>query len=153
MDATFSDMRKEVGYYMEDLTPHGKTIKQHNNRLRKVLDRLRAINMKVKISKCKFLYTKITLLGFVVNSQRISPDPSKVESVVKMPKPDTVKKMPSFLGMVNFYRRFVPRLAYIAKPLYEMTKLGKQSLWWNKEQIKAFEELICFVTSPNTWAL
>ena len=77
--------------------------------MRKVLDRLKVINMKVKVSKCKLLYTKKTLLGFVTYSQDISPNPSKVESVVKMPKTDTVKKMRSFLGMENFYRCFVPR--------------------------------------------
>jgi len=141
MDSTFSDMRSELAYYMDDLTPHGPTGMIHNKRLGKTLARLREINMKINTSKCRFLYTEITLLGFVINGNGIRPDSSKVESVLKMPKPNTVTKLRSFLGMINFYRKFMPKLAFVAKPLYQMAKLEKVSLWWNNEQTSAFDKL------------
>jgi len=87
----------------------GATGAIHNHRLEKTLARLRAINMKIKTSKCRFLYTEITLLGFVINGNGIRPDSSKVESVLKMPRPNTVTELRSFLGMINFYRKFMPK--------------------------------------------
>jgi len=81
MDNTFSDIRLELAYYMDDLTPHEATGAIHNHRLEKTLARIRAINTKIKTSKCRPLYTKITLLGFVINGNGIRPDSSKVESV------------------------------------------------------------------------
>jgi len=94
------------------------------------------------------IHRKITLLGFVINGNGIRPDSSKVESVLKIPRPNTVTKLRSFLGMINFYRKFMPKLAFVAKPLYQMSKLEKISLWWNKEQTSAFNKLKKMLSVP-----
>jgi len=84
--------------------------------------------MKIKTGKCRFLYTEITLLEFVINGNGIMPDSSKEESGLKMPRPNTVTKLRSFLGMINFYRKFMPKLAFVTKLLYQMSKLEIISL-------------------------
>jgi hypothetical protein len=64
-----------------------------------------------------------------------------VEVVVNMPNPNTVTKLRSFLGKINFYRKLIPKLAETAKPLYELLQTGKASLMWEDRQQAAFHEL------------
>jgi hypothetical protein len=102
---------------------------------------LRMAGLKLKISKCKFLYNRISLLGFLVNPEGIQPDPDKVDSIVSMPTPNTVSKLRSFLAMINFYRKFIPKLAETPKPLYELLETGKVSIIWEPRQQVAFKAL------------
>lgn len=139
MDRLFWDMRQEIANYLDDVTPHGKDVPQHNARLRKVLERLRAANLKVKISKCKFLYNVIRYLGFVVSKDGIAPDPKKVEGIQKMPQPQTLTQLRSFMGMVNFYKRFIEKLAFVAKPLHNLMSEERFRAAWNVEEVEAFD--------------
>jgi len=140
MDRIFADVRDKVAIYIDDITPHGIDGRTANENLAMVLQRLRNAKLKLKISKCKFLYSRIEILGFVIDQKGVSPDPQKVEAIVIMPPPKTVTQMRSFLGMVNFYRKFIPQLAFTAKPLYEMLETGKATAWSGR-QTQAFEEL------------
>ena len=140
MDKIFSDMRKSTANYMDDLTPHAKTITEHNAVLDEVFRRLREAGLKVKISKCSFLYDEIKYLGFIVNGQGIRPDPKKVDCIVRMPVPKTLKELRSFMGMVTYYKRFVPKLAFMAQPLFEMLAITKMSTWTEK-QTESFETI------------
>jgi hypothetical protein len=107
MDELFGHMRKKVAVYIDDITPHGKSGREANANLREVPKILRMAGLKLKISKCRFLYNKISLLGFIVTPEGIQPDPDKVDSIINMPTPNTVSKLRSFLGMINFYRKGV----------------------------------------------
>ena len=138
MDKLFSDMRYKIANYMDDLTPHAKTIPEHLEILTEVFSRLRAAGLKVKISKCSFMYNEIKYLGFVVDGEGVKPDPKKVECILKMPIPRSLKELRSFLGMVTFYKKFIPKLAYIAQPLFKLLSTSKINDW-TEEQTKSFE--------------
>jgi len=129
MDETFNDMKSEVGIYIDDITPHGKDIKQHNQRLKKILHRLREVHLKLMGPKCKFLLTEFRCLGYIVSGKGINIDPEKAKSISEMPAPKSLKQLRSFLGIINFYRKFIEKLAYKAAPLYDLTGAGKMSLW------------------------
>jgi len=92
MDRIFGDVKDKVAVYIDDLTPHDKTATEANSHLRETLQKLRMIGMKCHVMKCSFLYTKITLLGFVISAEGIAPDPKKVKAIVDMPIPNTVGK-------------------------------------------------------------
>ena len=141
MDKLFCDMRGKIANYMDDLTPHAPTAAEHNQILVEVFSRLRKAGLKVKISKCSFLYTKIKYLGFVVDGEGIRPDPAKIKVISDMPVPRTLKDLRSFLGMVTFYKKFIPRLAFIAQPLFKLLATSKLTAPWDREQTRAFEDI------------
>ncbi len=148
MDKLFADMRFKIANYIDDITPHAKTGKEHNEILREVFSRLRQANLKTKIAKCSFLYSEIKYLGFIVNGEGIRPDPAKLEPIRKMPIPKTLKDLRSFLGMVTFYKKFIPYLAFMAQPLFQLLKTSKLTAW-DKEQTEAFEGIKKALLSPE----
>jgi hypothetical protein len=124
----------------------------HNERLRKVLQKTREAKLKIKVGKCRFLYTEIQYLGFVINKEEIRPDPHKVDDIVNMPQPRTLTQLRSFMGMVNFYKKFIPKLAFIAKPLYDLIKTAQPAPPWGEAQTTAFDLIKTLISKATTLA-
>ena len=76
----------------------------------------------MKPSKCKLGQEKVSFLGYMASRCGISADPKKVEAVMKFPKPVDLKSLRAFLGLMSYYRRFIPGFSSIAQPLYALTK-------------------------------
>ncbi|KAM9332585.1 uncharacterized protein KZ484_017662 [Pholidichthys leucotaenia] len=93
------------------------------------------------MAKCQFGVSTIDFLGHRVTNDGAVPLPSKVTAVANFPRPLTVKSLQEFLGMVNFYHRFIPHAAQLMRPLYEALK-GKSprhTVEWSADREKAFE--------------
>ena len=104
--------------------------------------------MKLKPSKCHLCQQKAVFLGHVVSSEGIAMDPSKTEVIAKWPTPQNKKDVQWFLGLANYYRRFIRNFATIAKPLQRLTEKNAPFSWTISCQ-KAFDELrTCLVSSP-----
>jgi len=104
-------------------------VEEHLLRLRKLFDRLRIADLKLKPSKCSLLRAEVNFLGHVVSGQVVATDPSKIELVRDWPTPCDVKEVRSFLGLASYYRRFVPTFAEIAAPLHALTAKNRQFDW------------------------
>ena len=126
--------------YLDDVIVFGTTIDQTMDRMVEVLERLRTANLKLKPKKCLLFQTEVKYLGHVISSEGVKTDPDKVQAVLDWHPPRTVKQVRSFLGMVNYYSRFIPYLAQIADPLHLVTKKGGKFFWGN-DQEQAFEDL------------
>lgn len=133
--------------YLDDIVVYGKDLEQHERRLRKVLQALRRSNLKLNPDKCHFLRREIIYLGHKCSKQGVSPDPGRVECVKNIPPPKNVKQLQSFLGLVNYYRKFIPNAARIALPLTELLKKEIKFEWTNECQ-KAMEELKRAIINP-----
>ena len=107
---------KDAYVYLDDIIIFSNTIEEHLSKLNRVFDRLRQFNLKLKLSKCDFLKTKTTYLGYLITSDGVRPDPSKLEPIEKYPIPRSVDDVRSFLGFVGFYRQFIPNFATISRP-------------------------------------
>ena len=130
----------EVLVYIDDLIVFGRDWKEHMQRLQHVLDRLKGAKLTVNLPKCCFGMTEVQHLGHVISSQGVAPDPRKVSAVLSMEPPKNVKQTQQFLGMLNWFRKFVPRFSETAAPLYQLTK--KEHVWeWTTECATAFAEL------------
>ena len=122
----------------DDIILHGCSVEEHDKRLFDLLTRLEKIGLTLNEKKCVFRMPSIDFLGFVISSNGVSADPSKVESIVKFRRPENATDCRSFLGLVNFVGRFLPDLATISEPLRQITRKD-QGFKWGSEQQKAFE--------------
>jgi hypothetical protein len=124
MDDIFDDLITEgvVVVYLDDILIFTKTLEEHREVTRKVLDLLRLHNLFLKPEKCEFERTTIEYLGVVISQDSVMMDPAKVAGVSEWPTPTTKKEVQSFLGFVNFYRRFIEDFSHIARPLFNLTK-------------------------------
>ncbi|XP_063375565.1 uncharacterized protein K02A2.6-like isoform X1 [Cydia amplana] len=115
--------------FCDDILIFGKTREGHLSTLEAVLKRLKNLGLKLKKSKCTFLADEVCYLGFVVSKDGIKPDPNKVAAVAKMPPPSCVTEVRSFLGMVNFYSKFIPNASDILHPMHNLLKKGARWNW------------------------
>lgn len=126
--------------FFDDILIYSKTREEHEQHLRQVLDILREAKLYAKRSKCSFFVEEVAYLGFIVSREGISPDPAKVEAVVKWPIPRSVPEVRGFLGLTGWCRIFIPEYALISGPLTELTKLDESFIWTDKRDT-AFNKL------------
>ena len=134
--------------YLIDVLIHSPDIEIHLQHIRMFFQRLREADLKLKNSKCNYFKTHVQYLGHLVSGKGIRPLPEKLDSIKKMPAPTTPKEIKQFLGLVCYYRKFIPRFADIARP---MTNLTKQDIpfEWTVQCQAAFELLKeAIITSP-----
>jgi len=97
--------------YIDDILIASRDEKEHQDYLRQLFTRLDEHGVKVNPAKCILGRTKIKFLGYEVSASSTQPFAEKVEAIKNFPKPITVKQLRQFLGMINFYRRFIPGVA------------------------------------------
>ena len=83
---------------------------------------MKAVGLKLKLEKCCFFKKHIQYLGHLISADGIQPLPEKLKSITKMPAPRNPKEVKQFLGLVGYYRKFVPRFADISRVLTHLTK-------------------------------
>ena len=98
---------KFVLVYVYDILVFSQNFNQHLDNLQQVFDRLKSANLKLKPSKCEFAAKKVNYLGHVISKNGIQVNPDKIEVVKSFPTPKNPKQVRSFLGLCNYYRRFV----------------------------------------------
>ncbi|KAJ8724121.1 hypothetical protein PYW07_008101 [Mythimna separata] len=125
--------------FLDDICVTGSNTLDHMKNLRTVLERLRNMGLTVKLNKCKFLQDSVKYLGFIINKEGLRPDTEKLEAISSAPRPENVSQLKSFLGMVNYYGRFIPNLSTLLQPLHNLLK--KDSGWkWDSKCDRAFVE-------------
>ena len=138
--------------FLDDILIYSRLRREHEDHLRKVLDLLRQHKLYGKLSKCEFFSDQVEFCGHVVSKDGVSTAQSKVESIKAFPVPVNVSTLRSFLGLANYYRRYVEHYAHIATPLHELTKKDKEWTWTATEQA-AFEALQTALTTAPTLIL
>ena len=149
--------------YLDDLIIYSSTLEEHLERLERTFMRLKEHGLKLKGNKCHFFKEEVNYLGYVISAKGVATDKGKIEVVEKWPQPQTVKDLRSFLGFSSYYRRFVPKFAHIAKPLYTLIgvcnrekttqKSNKQiQQSWDENCSAAFKQLKDKLTSTPVLA-
>ena len=134
--------------YIDDIIVFSKTPEEHIQRLRGVFEKLEAPGLRLKPSKCEFFKSQVTYLGHIVSKDGNKTDPKKIEAIKKWPVPKTVTEVRSSLGFTNYYCKFIPRYAQVAKPINQLVsgdnaKKKKTLIDWTSECQDAFENLRC----------
>ena len=131
---------KFVLVYLDDILIYSKTKAEHLKHIDTVLSVLSENKLYAKLSKCEFMKHEVEYLGHVIGHNEIKVNPNKINAILSWNTPITVKEIQSFLGLCNYYRRFVPHFSTIAAPLTELTKKNVPFIWEQKETT-AFEQL------------
>ncbi|GFS88592.1 hypothetical protein TNCV_1461951 [Trichonephila clavipes] len=130
--------------YLDDSLCYSENAEEHRSHLRTIFQRLSSYGLKLNISKCVFGVTELIFLGHLITPDGIKPLPDKVQAVLEYKQPETVGSLRKFLGLLNFYRRFLPKAAEQQYLLSEFLKGSKgkkdsKSLNWSSEAITAFQ--------------
>ena len=128
-----------VSVYVDDILVTGATVEEHLRNLDAVLGILENARLRLNKSKCFFLRSRIEYLGHIIDGDGLHPTDEKVTALKEAPPPTNLTELLSFLGIVNYYAKFLPNLATTLTPLYRL--LHKNTRWvWTDQQERAFQQ-------------
>ena len=118
MNSVFRDcLDKFVEIFIDDILIYSKSMEEHKEHLRIVLQRLRDRKLYAKLTKCTFYQKQIHYLGHIITADGVSVDPSKIRAILEWPVPQNVSEIQSFMGLVGYYQKFVEGFSKIATPI------------------------------------
>ena len=139
---------KTLLIYLDDVIIYSSDVQTHLDQLDIVLTRLHTAGLKLKPSKCDLIKSSVLYLGHVVSKDGLQPNPKITESITSWKVPKDMKETQRFIGLCNYYRRFIKDFSKIAAPLHKLTHKNTTFVWTDEAQ-KAFEMLkSSLVSSP-----
>ena len=145
MDTAFAGI-EGCRMYMDDNYTYSQRWDTHIDTLRAVFQRCRLYNIKLNWDKCFFGAPKLKCLGYVIGSEGVQVDGTKVAAILALPAPHNAKGVKSFLGMAGYFRQFIDGFAHITEPLTQLTK-EKVPFKWTQQCQAAFDTLKVALTS------
>ena len=128
-----------VMVYLDDILVTGDTIDNHLATLNRVMAVLRKAGLRLKKEKCVFLTEEVEYLGHKINAEGLKPTDEKFRAITEAQRPHNVTELKSYLGILNYYGKFLPNLASTLEPLHRLLRKGTR--WhWTKEQQKSFDD-------------
>jgi hypothetical protein len=148
MDETFGDLLGATGI-TDDMFIYGIGEKGHDSNFIAMLDRARKNNVKFNLDKLQLKIPETQLFGHEWTKNGMKPDPAMVSAITNMEPPTCVKDLQSYLGLVNYLKRFNPNIATISAPLRDLTKNDVAWMWYPEHQT-AFDRLKEIISSADT---
>ena len=152
MDVIFRDIPYTF-VYLDDILIASSTVEQHKQHLRETLRRLEAAGLAVNAKKCVLGQAQVKFLGQEISAEGVRPLPSKVSNIAALPRPTNKVELQRYLGMINFYHRFLPNIAAVLAPLHGLVaslKKAKDDIVWTEEATAAFEASRQKLLQPRT---
>ena len=138
--ATFCNLMNDVFYefvdrfivvYLDDIVIYSESLEDHLEHLKKVLSKLREHQLYVKKEKCEFARQEILFLVHKVNKGLLMMDERKVQAILDWPPPSKVAELQSFLGLANYYRKYIQGYSKKVSSLTDLLKNDKKWMWTN----------------------
>ena len=134
--------------FQDDILITCKNMFEHKSSLNEVFSRLKKCGLKVQTSKCVFFQEQVSYLGYILNKNGIMKSQEKINAILNAPAPKDKLQLQSFLGLINYYRKFVPNMASLAHPLYNLLK--NDVIWdWSEKCVESFKKLKEIMASDN----
>ena len=138
IDTVLADLPRTFGY-LDDIIVGGTDVEDHWKNLTLVLNRLLEFGIKLNKAKCNLECSEVEYLGHRLSGDGLRPCEDKLQSIQHAPAPTDQKSLRGFTGLINYYGSFIPNLATMLAPLYELLKKDKKWSWSTKEQ-QAFDQ-------------
>jgi hypothetical protein len=130
MNSVFMDyLDKFIMVFIDDILIYSQNKEEHEEHLRKVLQRLREHQLYAKLRKCEFWISKVLFLGHIINRDRLAMDPKKVADILDWKAPRDVCGIKSFIGMTGYYRHFIEGFTKIAKQMTALLAKKVEFKW------------------------
>lgn len=151
MSQTFEDL-EGVEVIVDDILIWGENEKQHNERLEKVMRRIKEKNIKLNPDKCTFKAKEVSYMGHLLTADGLKPDLEKVAAIQNMHRPQNKTEQQQYLGMVTYLGKFLPQLSDVTAPLGAHRLLLEKTAEWCQEEAhdKSFEQLQRMVSETAT---
>lgn len=140
--------KENVFTFQDDILIGHKQGENHMESIRKVLHILGEAGLTVNVNKCQFLQDKISYLGCDLTKAGLSKNEDKVKAIIECPKPTNLSELRSFIGLINYYGKFIDNLANRIYPLYQLLKKDVKFIW-SKECDRAFDEIRNVIASDT----
>ena len=138
MESLLGDL-PHVCMYLDDILVTGESEATHLQNVAALLEWLESAGVRLKREKCYFMVSEVEYLGHSISAKGIQPVIVKVRAIKDAPRPQDVSQLRSFLGLLNYYGKFLPNLATLLRPLYDLLQSAKT--WsWGKSQEEAFSK-------------
>ena len=137
--------------YLDDIIVHAKSFEEHLSRVDTVFELIKRSGLRLKPKKCTMFQKRVNFLGYVVSEDGVETDGEKIKRVSEWSTPRCVREVRSFVGLCNYYRRFVPDFGEICRPLHELTEKNVKFRWTADCQ-RAFDTLKHLLTSAPVLA-
>lgn len=139
--------------YLDDILVFSSDESEHINHLRRIFERLSTHGLRISPAKCEFMLNEIDFLGHHITAQGTQPKREKIEAITNYQKPTDYASLRRFMGMLGFYRHFIPNFADICHPLYELlgsTNQRNHTLDWSDQAVAAFNTIKDSLSSAAT---
>ncbi|XP_070021933.1 uncharacterized mitochondrial protein AtMg00860-like [Nicotiana sylvestris] len=141
-----------VVVFIDNILIYSRSMGEHEQHFRIVLQTLREQKLYAKFSKCELWLKSVELLGHIVSGEGIKVFPKKIKVVQGWPHPTSVTKIRSFLGLTGYYKRFVQGFSSIASPLTRLTQKGAPFHWYDDCEA-SFQKLNTALTTTPVFVL
>ncbi|XP_056009319.1 uncharacterized protein K02A2.6-like [Ostrea edulis] len=138
---------------MDDMIITRRTAEEHLENLEQVLKQLNRYGLKANVAKSEVMKDKIEFCGHVLDAESLHKTSKKIEDVLNAPEPKNVSELRAFLGLVNYYGRFMENLATHSAPLYNLLKDNSRFIWSEHMQIGISENQRTCDVRPSTGPL
>ena len=119
---------------MDDIVVWGKDQTEHGMRLTQVMDKAKARGLKFNKGKCKFRQNQISYVGHVLSGEGLKAHPEKIRAVQDMKQPQSQRELMTFLGFIQYLKKFMPNMADISAPLRKLTEKDVEWKWTETEE-------------------
>ncbi|XP_018395972.1 PREDICTED: uncharacterized protein K02A2.6-like, partial [Cyphomyrmex costatus] len=119
----------DITVFLDDIKIASVNVEKHFEILELVLNRLSEYNIRINLEKCAFLKSQISYCGHIIGMDGIKKEKKKMEAVEKLPRPKNVSEVRAFIGLINYYGRFIENMSDILKPLNDLLKKNSHFKW------------------------
>ncbi|CAF4557855.1 unnamed protein product, partial [Rotaria magnacalcarata] len=138
--------------YIDDIVVYSRSFEEHLKHIHQVLSILSQHNFQLNPSKCSIFRQQIDYVSHTISEQGVKSNNEKIQAIINLREPSTLVEANKFLGTISWYRKFIPRFAYVDAPIHKiinLTKANRNKFSWGAPQKEAFLQLKqLLITSP-----